>query len=400
MKSTEIFKKNPKKIIKENDNLNDFSEFLIKNEKYLNKPLLEYMFNENIFLYRGTYTSGDRDFFIVKPKTDRQPRDTPNFLHNFINSILEDAGANANRSNSFFTTTKKNIARRYGNVYYVFPLKNFSFSYIENIEDFYFELIDTIRNDIKDFFEKNGYYPSFIKGILRKKIFSYISDSNISHFKHKFENNPEYDIFPENYDIYKFIEDSFSIDESYKKQYRNESEYKNYLIKKILTNLMDIIVDPDYYVNNMINRVYRNSGMKINEKNIKKLLTTISNEIIKENLVILPRDLINDIKQTQAIEFKNKKFVVKNEYAHDEIYTDFVEYLNVELMKKIKTKIKENIVFENNVIDISEKLIDFFEKERKEDSNPEILINGYCLLLDTNKPFHLRKLKNFIYKSK
>jgi len=29
MKSTEIFKKNSKKIIKENDNLNDFSEFLM-----------------------------------------------------------------------------------------------------------------------------------------------------------------------------------------------------------------------------------------------------------------------------------------------------------------------------------------------------------------------------------
>jgi hypothetical protein len=69
-------------------------------------------------------------------------------------------------------------------------------------------------------------------------------------------------------------------------------------------------------------------------------------------------------------------------------------------MEKIKTKIKENIVFENNVIDISEKLIDFFEKERKEDSSPEILINGYCLFLNTKKPFYLRKLKNFIYKPK
>lgn len=78
-------------------------------------------------------------------RTDRYPKDTPQYTHDFIDSVFYNNFGFRARSNSIFCTGKRREASNYGSaVYGIFPAgNNYKFIWSSNITDLYSEVVDS-----------------------------------------------------------------------------------------------------------------------------------------------------------------------------------------------------------------------------------------------------------------
>ena len=98
--------------------------YLSENPNFLSTPL-----------YRGMNESSE--ILIKNIRSDRTPLDSTPFYHKIFTDGFKDAGIIANRDNSIFCTGDSSAASRYGNVYVIFPIGNFEYSYSLSISDLY-----------------------------------------------------------------------------------------------------------------------------------------------------------------------------------------------------------------------------------------------------------------------
>lgn len=99
-------------------------KYLSENPNFLNTPL-----------YRGMKESSE--ILIKNIRSDRKPLDSSSLYHKIFTDGFKDAGIAATRDNSIFCTGNNADASRYGNVYVIFPIDDFSFSYSPSISDLY-----------------------------------------------------------------------------------------------------------------------------------------------------------------------------------------------------------------------------------------------------------------------
>ena len=75
-----------------------------------------------------------------KPRLDRKPADTPEKLHDIIDSALYDKFRWRPRSEGVFVVPNPYLASTYGTVYIFFPIGDFKFIWSTTIRDMYMEL--------------------------------------------------------------------------------------------------------------------------------------------------------------------------------------------------------------------------------------------------------------------
>lgn len=90
----------------------------------------------NRFLFRG-FKSARPDFFAGRAYNERKPRDTVPKMQEAVDEWLSRNGFSALRSNSIFTTADPIVAKKYGNVYAVFPKNGFHYTWFQNAFDLY-----------------------------------------------------------------------------------------------------------------------------------------------------------------------------------------------------------------------------------------------------------------------
>lgn len=92
-------------------------------------------------LYRGIDPEGSAgplghvNVFTAKVRTNRKPRDTSSLLHNALNKLIQDKGLVANRGNSIFCTSDVDQAHAYGEVFAVFPIGKFYYTWSPSWRD-------------------------------------------------------------------------------------------------------------------------------------------------------------------------------------------------------------------------------------------------------------------------
>jgi transcription antitermination factor NusG len=109
-------RKNCSQIIKIYQQINDYDDY-----------------NKKRFLYRGIRSY--EDALYGKPFDARRPKDSVLEINQLADKALTNAGFKARRTNSIFTTSNKEQASNYGNVYIIFPVDGFDFTYSRRNSD-------------------------------------------------------------------------------------------------------------------------------------------------------------------------------------------------------------------------------------------------------------------------
>lgn len=86
-------------------------------------------------LYRGMSPRGDVSIQTIRQ--DRKPLSSNQYIHQVYDEAMKRAGLTAIRSNSIFCTGNKNAAMGYGDVYVIFPIGDFKYSYTTEYRDLY-----------------------------------------------------------------------------------------------------------------------------------------------------------------------------------------------------------------------------------------------------------------------
>ena len=138
-----------------------------------------YESNNAKFIYRGAKSS--QDAYRGRPYEDRQAKDSNQQLSNALNAAFKQAGIQARRDNSIFTSGSYSQASNYGyGVYIIFPKDGYAFSCSEKIKDFVFDfgklhdhfidynLFDELYkelkskgDDVKKYFNSNHFFIQY-----------------------------------------------------------------------------------------------------------------------------------------------------------------------------------------------------------------------------------------------
>ena len=104
-------------------------------------------------LFRGVKSGGNLgNVFVGQSRQDRSPKDTAPRVSTFVDQALASNGFKALRGNSIFVTTDHNQAEGYGEVFAIFPMNGFNYTYTiqkDLIIDQY-ELVEYPDNLIED----------------------------------------------------------------------------------------------------------------------------------------------------------------------------------------------------------------------------------------------------------
>ena len=99
------------------------------------------------YLYRGS----KRNVSMYKgvSQFERRPKDTDLTIHRNVVDAMINLGFTAHRGNSIFVTPSKHMARAFssvvlgGQVYIIFPIDGFDYSWSPQVDDFYSDVIDS-----------------------------------------------------------------------------------------------------------------------------------------------------------------------------------------------------------------------------------------------------------------
>jgi len=103
--------------------------------------ILDIYWKEQKYLYRGVNLISTSQFMLGNSRDNRSPKDTPKEVQLLIDKRLQEAGFEARRSNSIFCTSNLYTAEAYAiplrNVFIIFPINGFSFTYNSMARDLY-----------------------------------------------------------------------------------------------------------------------------------------------------------------------------------------------------------------------------------------------------------------------
>jgi hypothetical protein len=105
-------------------------------------------------LLRG-FTDEMRDAFVGVPRNNRITFTNKQIVQ-FFNEQFAEAGIIANRSNAISTTTTKGGAKGFGELYYLFPVNGFKFSWSPAIFDFGHEFAGMKVDEVIELFKQTG----------------------------------------------------------------------------------------------------------------------------------------------------------------------------------------------------------------------------------------------------
>jgi hypothetical protein len=104
-------------------------------EKHCTK-ILDIYRKESRYLYHGNHRPTAR-VIMGRSREDRAPKDTPQFIQDRFDRTLKKAGFTALRANSIFCTSDKRYAASYGQLFVIFPIDGFTYSWSAKAYDFY-----------------------------------------------------------------------------------------------------------------------------------------------------------------------------------------------------------------------------------------------------------------------
>lgn len=105
-------------------------------------------------VYRGVRTQGKEGAlaYLQSVRKARKPKDTDNQRNKLFIQLINDVGGVANRHNSVFGTSKEGVARAYGDVYAMFPVGEFHYTWSPEWLDW---TEDLRLPEIEDLYKKN-----------------------------------------------------------------------------------------------------------------------------------------------------------------------------------------------------------------------------------------------------
>lgn len=141
--------------------LNQLGEFIKTN---CSEYLFELKSSVKNNLFRGMGLKNESPpIFLGQSRNDRRPKDSDYSMQTVIDDRLQKLGYTALRRNSIFCTTNMNTASGYGNIYVIFPLNGFSFTWSENIEDLFYsvnldseQIAELNDKEFDNYFDFNG----------------------------------------------------------------------------------------------------------------------------------------------------------------------------------------------------------------------------------------------------
>ena len=85
--------------------------------------------------FRGTNRTNNWPTFTRKVRDDREPRDSSPEENQLFEFFLEAAGSSARRHNSLYVTGREGYADSYGRPHVVYPMGNFSYTWLPGTSD-------------------------------------------------------------------------------------------------------------------------------------------------------------------------------------------------------------------------------------------------------------------------
>ena len=107
------------------------------------------------------YLRGEKgmpDIFRGASRINRPARDSNALIAQMFDNCLLDLGFDARRSNSIFATGSRSNASEFGNIYMIFPINGFKFTYV-NVEDIVFDSFRDILNPETYKLIQDRFYP-------------------------------------------------------------------------------------------------------------------------------------------------------------------------------------------------------------------------------------------------
>ena len=91
-------------------------------------------------IYRGV--SSKKPYFMQSVRSDRIPKDSSMEVHDAFQGAIRSAGKKANRANSIFVTGNYRYAATHGEIYAVFPMGNFYYTWHPDHHDWTSDWMD------------------------------------------------------------------------------------------------------------------------------------------------------------------------------------------------------------------------------------------------------------------
>jgi hypothetical protein len=117
------------------------------------------------YIFRGLRNSPD-SIFIGKSRLKRMAKDTTPENHIRLNKMLKACGFKARRDNSIFCTPSTSAAKEFGDIFFIFPIDGFSYTWSTIHKDWVIEFKNLISKDfvskIDSHSESLKYYATHI----------------------------------------------------------------------------------------------------------------------------------------------------------------------------------------------------------------------------------------------
>lgn len=116
------------------------------------------MFASDIYLWRGSEKTPDKKFqydgeviegFFGQPRTDRAPRNTPRWAHDFFNEYFIDKFGEPLRSNSVFCYASRVSTQNYGREFALIPIGSYKIYWSPTINDLTVKAFPDVDDDSK-----------------------------------------------------------------------------------------------------------------------------------------------------------------------------------------------------------------------------------------------------------
>lgn len=193
-------------------------------------------FSDKVILH-GSPRSNIGEFKYISFKERDQPKDTSEFIHNYVNKLSKKMYGHRIR-NGMFVTTKTKSASGYGSVYVIFPLGDYKIYYSHGVADFTDEFGAASHDEF------GGHFTSRLIGQLSCQL----DDSK------SFKDNVEEDAMSFFSRIYEEIEEE---------TFKSFTDFKSRIVEVAEENLKEVINNHDNY-DKVMNTIKRNVAIAVN----------------------------------------------------------------------------------------------------------------------------------------
>lgn len=133
--------------LNEENNMEEVFDKISKNCK----PFLKNLTSNTVqrFLVSGRRKSDE--YFKGTIRKDRQPTDTPEEIHDYVDNLFDEKFGIKARSSTLFCMANPTISKGYGTPYLIFPIGKYKLIWSSDIEDFFGDVVeDMMMEDMYD----------------------------------------------------------------------------------------------------------------------------------------------------------------------------------------------------------------------------------------------------------